>query len=57
MFQCVQSLAHMFVTVGMCDQAVSAYLKLGQVKEAIDSCVELNQVMRAIHMFVWGILN
>ena len=35
----------MFVTVGMCDQAVSAYLKLGQVKEAIDSCVELNQVM------------
>ena len=34
----------MFVSVGMCEQAVSAYIKVSKLKEAIDCCVELNQV-------------
>jgi len=28
----------------MCNQAVKAYLKVGDVKSAIDTCVYLNQV-------------
>lgn len=34
----------MFVTVGMCEQAVNAYLKCNQPKAAVDACVHLNQV-------------
>lgn len=34
----------MFATVGMCEQAVSAYLKCSQHKAAVDTCVHLNQV-------------
>ena len=34
----------MFVTVGMSEQAVSAFTRASLVKEAIDSCVALNQV-------------
>jgi len=34
----------MFVTVGMCEQAVSAFLKCNQPKAAVDACVHLNQV-------------
>ena len=33
------------MTVGMGDQAVSAFLKASLVREAIDACVELNQVL------------
>lgn len=40
----------MFVTVGMSDQAVSAFLKANQVKDAIDACVELNQWNRAVEL-------
>lgn len=34
----------MFATVGMCEQAVKAYLKCNQPKAAVDICVHLNQV-------------
>lgn len=34
----------MFATVGMCEQAVNAYLKCNQPKAAVDTCVHLNQV-------------
>jgi len=34
----------MFATVGMCEQAVEAYLKCNQPKAAVDTCVHLNQV-------------
>lgn len=34
----------MFATVGMCEQAVNAYLKCSQPKAAVDTCVHLNQV-------------
>lgn len=34
----------MFVRVGMCEQAVSAFLKCNQPKAAVDTCVHLNQV-------------
>lgn len=34
----------MFVTVGMCEQTVNAYLKCNQPKAAVDACVHLNQV-------------
>lgn len=34
----------MFATVGMCEQAVKAYLKCNQPKAAVDTCVHLNQV-------------
>ena len=41
---CYQSLARMFVTVGMSQQAVEAFTKANLIQEAIDSCVSLNQV-------------
>lgn len=34
----------MFVRVGMCEQAVSAFLKCSRPKDAVDTCVHLNQV-------------
>lgn len=34
----------MFVRVGMCEQAVTAFLKCNQPKAAVDTCVHLNQV-------------
>lgn len=39
-----QDIAHMFVRVGMCEQAVSAFLKCNRPKDAVDTCVHLNQV-------------
>ena len=33
----------MFGAVGMCEQAVAAYIKKNEVKAAIDCCVTLNQ--------------
>ena len=41
---CPQEIAQMFVRVGMCEQAVSAFLKCNQPKAAVDTCVHLNQV-------------
>ncbi|KAJ8290228.1 hypothetical protein GJAV_G00010260 [Gymnothorax javanicus] len=43
-------IGQMFVTVGMCDQAVSAYLKCSQPKAAVDSCVHLNQWNKAVEL-------
>ncbi|XP_014106856.1 PREDICTED: WD repeat-containing protein 35 isoform X2 [Pseudopodoces humilis] len=37
-------IAYMFVRVGMCEQAVSAFLKCNQPKDAVDTCVHLNQI-------------
>nr|XP_033792878.1 WD repeat-containing protein 35 isoform X3 [Geotrypetes seraphini] len=37
-------IAHMFVTVGMCEQAVTAFLKCNLPKAAVDACVHLNQI-------------
>lgn len=36
----------MYATVGMCEQAVNAYLNCNQTRAAIDTCVHLNQVSR-----------
>lgn len=41
---CLQDIGQMFATVGMCEQAVKAYLKCNQPKAAVDTCVHLNQV-------------
>ncbi|XP_038051534.1 WD repeat-containing protein 35-like isoform X4 [Patiria miniata] len=43
-------IAAMFVTVGMCQEAVAAYLKCHQVKKAVDCCVELNQWDQAVEL-------
>ncbi|XP_056342288.1 WD repeat-containing protein 35 isoform X2 [Oenanthe melanoleuca] len=37
-------IAYMFVRVGMCEQAVSAFLKCNRPKDAVDTCVHLNQI-------------
>ena len=39
----LDEIADMFVTVGLCSEAVQAYIKNGKVKEAISVCVSLNQ--------------
>eukprot|EP00038_Savillea_parva_P017457 m.20369 g.20369 ORF g.20369 m.20369 type:complete len:1166 (+) comp3785_c0_seq1:132-3629(+) len=38
----LSSIAEMFASVGLCDQAVEAYTKRGQYKEAIQTCVKMN---------------
>uniref|UniRef100_A0A8C9R5G6 WD repeat-containing protein 35 n=1 Tax=Scleropages formosus TaxID=113540 RepID=A0A8C9R5G6_SCLFO len=43
-------IGQMFVTVGMCDQAVNAYLKCNQPKAAVDACVHLNQWNKAVEL-------
>ncbi|XP_039604109.1 WD repeat-containing protein 35 isoform X1 [Polypterus senegalus] len=43
-------IGHMFVTVGMCDQAVNAYLKCNEPKAAVDACVHLNQWNKAVEL-------
>ena len=45
-----QELGAQFVTVGMCEEAVQAYLKCNQVKKAVDCCVELNQWDQAVEL-------
>ncbi|XP_023773616.1 WD repeat-containing protein 35-like [Cyanistes caeruleus] len=40
----------MFVRVGMCEQAVSAFLKCNQPKDAVDTCVHLNQWNKAVEL-------
>ncbi|XP_053316634.1 WD repeat-containing protein 35 isoform X1 [Spea bombifrons] len=43
-------IAHMFLTVGMCEQAVAAFLKCNQPKAAVDACVHLNQWNKAVEL-------
>nr|XP_021149197.1 WD repeat-containing protein 35 isoform X1 [Columba livia] len=43
-------IANMFVRVGMCDQAVSAFLKCNRPKDAVDTCVHLNQWNKAVEL-------
>ncbi|XP_053382408.1 WD repeat-containing protein 35-like isoform X3 [Mercenaria mercenaria] len=43
-------IASMFMTVGMCTQAVDAFIKCNHVKAAIDCCVNLNQWNMAIDL-------
>ncbi|XP_069742568.1 WD repeat-containing protein 35 isoform X6 [Narcine bancroftii] len=43
-------IAHMFVTVGMCEQAVSAFLKCNQPKAAVETCIHLNQWNKAVEL-------
>lgn len=43
-------IGHMFVTVGMCEQAVAAFTRCNHIKKAIDSCVDLNQWNTAIEL-------
>ncbi|XP_032877389.1 WD repeat-containing protein 35 isoform X1 [Amblyraja radiata] len=43
-------IAHMFVTVGMCEQAVSAFLKCNQAKAAVETCIHLNQWNKAVEL-------
>ena len=39
----LEKLAEKFASMGLCESAVSAYVKFGDVKKAIDTCVLLNQ--------------
>lgn len=39
-----KELGQNFANVGMCDQAVKAFLKCNKPKAAVDTCVNLNQV-------------
>ncbi|KAM8834110.1 WD repeat-containing protein 35 [Synchiropus picturatus] len=43
-------IGQMFANVGMCEQAVSAYLKCNQPKAAVDTCVHLNQWNKAVEL-------
>ncbi|XP_077008272.1 WD repeat-containing protein 35 isoform X1 [Tamandua tetradactyla] len=43
-------IAQMFVRVGMCEQAVTAFLKCNQPKAAVDACVHLNQWNKAVEL-------
>ncbi|KAJ8387955.1 hypothetical protein AAFF_G00148890 [Aldrovandia affinis] len=43
-------IGQMFVTVGMCDQTVTAYLKCNQPKAAVEACVHLNQWNKAVEL-------
>ncbi|GBG63808.1 hypothetical protein CBR_g39592 [Chara braunii] len=48
----LNSLGEKFVSVGMCENAVAAYQKVGEVgvKKAIDCCILLNQWDRAVQL-------
>jgi WD repeat-containing protein 35 len=46
----LQDVGEKFQSVGMCNSAVSAFLKLGDVKAAIDCCVLLNQWDQAVEL-------
>ena len=40
----------MFQGVGLCDQAVSCYLRAGKIREAVDCCIQLNTWGKAIKL-------
>ncbi|XP_052827196.1 WD repeat-containing protein 35 [Octopus bimaculoides] len=44
------NIGDMFITVGMCEQAVEAYIKCNRVKAAIDCCIQLNHWNMAIDL-------
>lgn len=44
------SCPHRLASVGMCDQAVNAYLKQGDVKSAVNTCVTLKQWGQAVEL-------
>ncbi|KAI8616049.1 WD repeat-containing protein 35 [Chytriomyces sp. MP71] len=44
------NIADKFVTVGLCDQAVAAFIKAGDVKSAIDTCIQLNKWNTAVEL-------
>ncbi|XP_048354934.1 WD repeat-containing protein 35 isoform X1 [Sphaerodactylus townsendi] len=46
----LSDIAHKFVTVGMCEQAVMAFLKCNRPKDAVDCCVHLNQWRKAVEL-------
>ncbi|XP_075964142.1 WD repeat-containing protein 35 [Anarhichas minor] len=48
--QLLPDIGQMFATVGMCEQAVTAYLKCNQPKAAVDTCVHLNQWNKAVEL-------
>lgn len=43
-------LGQMLASVGMCDQAVAAFLKQGDVKSAVNTCVNLKQWGQAVDL-------
>ncbi|KAM5143257.1 WD repeat-containing protein 35 isoform 2-T2 [Callospermophilus lateralis] len=43
-------IAQMFQRVGMCEQAVTAFLKCNQPKAAVDTCIHLNQWNKAVEL-------
>ena len=43
-------MAETFRMVGMCEQAVTAYLKCNKIQAAIDTCVYLNQWNQAVDL-------
>ncbi|KAI9362064.1 hypothetical protein DFJ73DRAFT_11110 [Zopfochytrium polystomum] len=46
----LRSIAEKFASVGLCEQAVSAFIKCGDVKAAVDTCVHLNKWSTAIDL-------
>jgi WD repeat-containing protein 35 len=46
----LRSLGEKFVSVGMCEQAVSAFLKAGEPSRAVDTCVMLNEWSMAVQL-------
>ncbi|XP_014602693.1 PREDICTED: WD repeat-containing protein 35 [Polistes canadensis] len=46
----LKTVAKMLSSVGMCSQAVTAYIKYGDVKLAVDTCVRLNHWDQAIDL-------
>uniref|UniRef100_A0A3B3BS72 WD repeat-containing protein 35 n=1 Tax=Oryzias melastigma TaxID=30732 RepID=A0A3B3BS72_ORYME len=46
----LSDIGEMYATVGMCEQAVNAYLKCNQTRAAIDTCVHLNQWNKAVEL-------
>lgn len=48
----IETLASKFNSVGMCECAVEAYLRINEVKKAIDSCILLNDWNQVIYLII-----
>lgn len=46
----LELLGERFQSMGLCDAAARAYMKMGDVKKAIDCCVLLNQWNQAVEL-------
>ncbi|XP_076282876.1 intraflagellar transport protein Oseg4 [Lasioglossum baleicum] len=46
----LKTVARLLASVGMCSQAVAAYIKYGDVKLAVDTCVRLNHWDQAVEL-------